>query len=150
MSDPSSVLYLVALAAIVIFAFVITPKLDRDRIRENIEDHGGKVIEILRKWGGGTRYGRAYAVSYLTRRGKRMKASCRTSMWGGVSWINDRAPGLRADENESDESYFGDEPGPSESIECLGCGSTIAANKVSCPHCGWSYQESSKSSSQNQ
>jgi len=150
MSDPSSVLYLVALAAIVIFAFVITPKLDRDRIRENIEDHGGKVIEILREWGRGTSYGRAYAVSYLTGRGKRMEASCRTSMWSGVDWINDRAPGLRADENESDESYFADETGRSESIQCLDCGSTIPANKVSCPQCGWSYLESPKSSLQNQ
>jgi hypothetical protein len=153
MSDPSSVLYVIVLVAIAIFAFVVTPKLDRDRIREHIEGHGGKVIEILRVWGWGSRYDRAYKVSYATARGKRVTATCRTSMWRGVYWVNDRPPGLLAGENESDESsmsYVAGEPGPPEPVQCLSCGATIPANKVSCPQCGWSYRESAQSSSQNQ
>src|SRR5437899_283898 len=84
MSDPFPVFFVGFLVLVIIFAFVITPKLDRDRIRENIEAHGGRVIEILRVWGSGTRYDRAYEVSYMTARGNRVRATCRTSMWNGV------------------------------------------------------------------
>jgi hypothetical protein len=52
-------------------------KFDRERISENIETHGGKVIEILRSWG-------SYDVSYVTARGARLRATCNTSMWNGV------------------------------------------------------------------
>jgi hypothetical protein len=33
------------IAAIVLFVFVVIPKMDRQRIREHIDSHGGKVIE---------------------------------------------------------------------------------------------------------
>ncbi len=144
MSDPSSVLYIVFLIAIVIFAFVITPKFDRDRIRENIEDHGGKAIEILRVWTWASRNERTYDVSYTTARGKRVNATCRTSMWRGVYWVNDRPPGLFSDPSEPEVplmNYDAEEPSRSpEPIQCLGCGATIPTSKVSCPQCGWSYR----------
>jgi hypothetical protein len=146
MNDPSFVLYVGFLALVIIFAFVLTPKFDRDRIRENIEGHGGKVIEILKIWQWGNRYDRAYDVSYTTARGKHINATCRTSMWRGVYWVNDRPPGLFSDQSEADVpsmNYVAEEPsGSAEPIQCLGCGAMIPASKVRCPQCGWSYKAS--------
>jgi hypothetical protein len=138
----NDVLFVGLLVLVSIFVFVLTPKLDRDRIRENIEAHGGRVIEILRAWGSGTRYDRAYEVSYMTACGDRVRATCRTSMWNGVDWVNNRPPGL--DSGEADvpsTSYVAeDPPGAPEPIQCLGCGATMLASQVSCPKCGWSYR----------
>lgn len=94
MSDPSSIFPLVAFILVIVFIFVVTPKLDRDRISENIEQHGGKVIEIDRVWGWGNRNDRAYEVSYVTASGQQVQETCRTSMTSGVYWINTRPPGL--------------------------------------------------------
>jgi hypothetical protein len=103
MNDLSSVFFLALMAAIVIFAFVLTPKLDRERIRENIEAHGGKIVEISKVWEWTRHYDRCYEVSYLTPRGKSVNATCRTNMWRGVCWVNDRPPGLFSDENAGDD-----------------------------------------------
>jgi hypothetical protein len=138
MSDPSWVFYIVLVVAILIFSFVVTPKLDRDRIRENIEGHGGKVIEILRTWGFGGRNDRAYEVSYTTARGHQVKAACRTSIWRGVCWVNSRPPGF--DSGESDRSSMDYVAEPAEPIQCLDCGAMIPANKENCPQCGWGYR----------
>jgi hypothetical protein len=94
MSDPFSIIYLAFLILVTVLSFVLRFKLDRDRIRENIESHGGKVIEIVRTWGFRERYNRAYEVFYITASGQRVKASCKTSMWSGVYWVNDHPPGL--------------------------------------------------------
>ena len=98
MSDPSSVLYVVFLVGVVLFGFIVPPKLDRDRIRENIEGYDGKVIEISRVWEWTRHYDRCYDVSYLTARGRRVNATCRTNMWRGVYWVNDHPPGMFSDE----------------------------------------------------
>lgn len=145
MSDPNSILYVVFLVAIALCAFAVTSKFDRDRIRENIEEHGGKVIEISRVWWwSGSRYDRCYDVTYLTARGRRVCATCRTSMWRGVYWVNDRPPGLFSDEGAPDELLLDYDARESsvaaEPIQCLGCGATIPARKATCPQCGWSYQ----------
>ena len=142
MSDPSSIFCIVLLVVVVIFAFVLTPKFDRDRIQENVEEHGGKVIEILKVWEWGSRYDRSYDVSYMTASGRRVNATCRTSMWRGVYWVNQRPPGLDSGEPDiPSTSYVAEEPpGSAEPIQCLGCGATIAAGNVSCPQCGWSYR----------
>jgi hypothetical protein len=143
MSDPSTVLFFALVAAIIILAFIWSPKLDRQRIRGNIEEHGGKVIEIVKvwEWSGGN--DRAYDVTYMTASGKRVNATCRTRMWRGVYWINERPPGLDSGELEKPStSYVADEPpGSAEPIQCVGCGAPIAANKASCPQCGWSYKQ---------
>jgi hypothetical protein len=145
MNDPTFLFYIAFLIVVVIFGLVVNPRLDRNRIRENIEEHGGKVIEIDRVWGWGTRNDRAYEVSYVTARGKRVNATCRTNIWRGVYWVNDRPPGLLAEESEtgvSSMSIAADEPsGPAEQIQCLGCGAMVPANKVRCPQCGWSYKD---------
>jgi hypothetical protein len=74
--------------------FVAIPRMDRQRIRENIDSHGGKVIEILSDWlAGGGRSARSYNVTYLSRNGQRVTARCITNMTSGVQWLIDKPPG---------------------------------------------------------
>jgi hypothetical protein len=81
-------------AVIVLFVFVVIPKMDRQRIRENIDSHGGKVIEILSVWFAGSgRSARTYDVTYINRNGQRVTAKCITSMTSGVQWLIDKPPG---------------------------------------------------------
>ncbi len=136
MSAPFSVLYIALLAAVVIFTFVLAPKFDHERIRENVEAHGGRVVEILKVWDWGRGSDRTYEVSYMTASGERVNATCRTSMGRGVYWVNQRPPGLDSGEPDiPSTSYVAEEPpGSVEPIQCLGCGATIAAGNVSCPH----------------
>jgi hypothetical protein len=93
MSDVPTIVLFVVCGSVVIGSWVLMPKYDHERIRENVEAHGGRVIEILRVWSISSR-DRAYEVSYMTAQGERIKATCRTSMWNGVYWINDRPPGV--------------------------------------------------------
>ena len=144
MTGPT-ILYVGFLVVVGYFAFVVAPKLDRDRIRENIEDHGGEVIEIVRAWEWGRHYDRCYDVSYMTAHGKRVNATCRTNMWRGVYWINQHPPGLFSEESQPDGLLTNDDSGEpfgtAEPIRCLGCGATIPATKARCSQCGWSYKE---------
>ena len=122
--------------AFVIFLTVGMPRYDRDRIREQVEAHGGKVIEILSRWfGSGSRYGRTYDVTYETRHGKRVTATCVTSMMRGVQWLSDRPPG-----SDMETSEVAGGSGRSEAIDCMACGAKIPARETRCPHCGWSYK----------
>jgi len=92
-----------SIVAIILFVFVVIPKMDRQRIREHIDSHGGKVIEIRSDWFAASgRSARTYEVTYLTRNGERITAKCMTSMISDVQWISDRPP-------ESD-SYKGNFP----------------------------------------
>ncbi len=142
MSDPSSVFGFAFFVLIIVVAFIFTPKLDRDRIRENIEGHGGTVIGILKAWGFGSRHDRAYEVTYMTASGQRVKATCRTSMWNGVYWINDRPPGF--DSEMAVASSLADEKPqiPAAPIRCFDCGSIIPKDQTRCPQCGWGYNSS--------
>jgi len=82
------------IAAFVAIVFVAIPKMDRQRIRENIDSHGGKVIEILSVWFAGSgRSARTYDVTYMSRNGQRVTAKCITSMTSGVQWLIDKPPG---------------------------------------------------------
>lgn len=124
------------IAAIILFVFVVIPKMDRQRIREHIDSHGGKVIEILSDWFAARgRSARTYEVTYLTRNGERTTAKCITSMTSDVQWISDRPPGSDRFTPEAVK-----ESGPSEVIDCIECGAKIPAEKTRCPKCGWSYQ----------
>ena len=120
----------------VLFVFVVIPRMDRQRIREHIDNHGGKVIEILSDWFAASgRSARTYEVTYLTHNGERITAKCITSMTSDVQWISDRPPGSdRATPKVAEES------GSSEAIDCIECGAKIPAEKTRCPHCGWSYR----------
>jgi hypothetical protein len=123
---------MLALAIVgVFFIASMNGKFDRERIRENIEASGGRVINIERRrlGGVGAKYMRTFDVTYTTRHGKRVEASCITSMARGVAWVSNHPPG--------------DVPGSraeQEPIECLECGAKIPAGKMRCPHCGWSYK----------
>jgi hypothetical protein len=117
--------------ALVIFLMVAMPRYDRQRIREHVEAHGGKVIEISGRWFGvGSRYGRTYDVRYETRHGKHVTAACVTGMTGGVQWLSDHPPGSHMETSE-----------PAEAINCIACGAKIPAREARCPRCGWSYEE---------
>jgi hypothetical protein len=123
--------------AFVIFLIVAMPRYDGQRIREQVAAHGGKVIEISSRWfGSGSRYGRTYDVTYETRHGKQVTATCVTSMMRGVQWLSDRPPG-----SDMETSEAGGWSGRSEAIDCMACGAKIPAGKTRCPHCGWSYEE---------
>jgi hypothetical protein len=95
MSDSSSLIgFLVGIAALLVSQPVLG-RLDRKRIRENVEQRGSKVIAMKRRfvwWRLGARYARTYDVTYLTPDSKSITATCLTSMTIGVSWMNDRPP----------------------------------------------------------
>lgn len=115
----------------VFFIASMNGKFDRERIRENIEASGGKVIDIERRrlGGVGAKYMRTFDVTYTTRHGKRVEASCITSMTRGVAWVSNHPPG------SAPGSLAEREP-----IECLECGAKISAGEMRCPQCGWSYK----------
>jgi hypothetical protein len=141
MSDTTSIVLVAVIATAVIVSWSLMAKFDQRRIRENIEAHGGRVIEILRAWGLGGRNDRSYEVSYITARGGHVKATCKTSMWNGVYWVSNHPPEAPSDESKNMADLIGKEPGgPTEAIPCLGCGSMIPADQIRCPQCGWSYQ----------
>jgi hypothetical protein len=133
MSDIGSVILLILALAVPVLLPWVGGRFDRKRIREHVEAHGGKVIDILRHWFGGvgSRYLSAYDVTYMTRHGKRVTATCVTSMTSGVQWVSDRPPGSVMEHSEETEA--------AESIGCLQCGAKIPAGRTRCPHCGWSY-----------
>lgn len=113
-------------------------QLDRQRIREQIEGRGGKLLDISwNPWGKGwlgSANERIYEVQYRRPDGKIIAATCKTSMWSGVYWTSDAAP------SDFLESPF---PGTtSESMQCLACGAAIPASQSRCAKCGWSYTDS--------
>ena len=79
----------------VIIGLVIIPffldRADRKRITRQIEDNGGKVMEITKVWNFRSQYQRTYEVSYITAKGKGLTTTCRTNM-NGVDWISDLPP----------------------------------------------------------
>ncbi len=126
---------LLGIAIVLVVSFVAN-KLDEDRIREHIVENGGKVVEILRAWGAGSRSERAYDVTYMTRQGERVKARCRTNMWKGVLWINDRPPGTLAGDSPANEVSSD----KAELFQCLNCHNIIPSGIARCPQCGWRYK----------
>lgn len=68
--------------------------LDHDRIREYVESRGGRLIEA--GWAPfgpgwfGEKSDRIYAVRYLDRDGNEHEAHCKTGMWTGVYFTEDR------------------------------------------------------------
>ncbi|MGB9122768.1 MAG: hypothetical protein WCE73_19285 [Candidatus Angelobacter sp.] len=94
MSNLSAILFAVWMGALLVLVLFVWPKMDRQRIREHVEAHGGKVIDIDRVWLRATgRYGRTYDVTYITRNGERITAKCITSMTSGVQWVSNSPPG---------------------------------------------------------
>lgn len=144
MSDKGPIFFVVSASAFAVLILFVIPKLDRQRIREQIETHGGKVIEILRDWfAWGRGSARHYDVTYVTRSGERITATCMTSMMSGVQWVSNRPPG-----SDMRAAAAVEEMEPSketEPIDCIQCGAKMPAGEVRCTQCGWSYKSSSKS-----
>jgi hypothetical protein len=68
--------------------------LDKDRITEYVKQRGGRVISINwapfgRGWFG-EKNDRIYEVVYYDRQGNQHWATCKTSLFGGVFWTEDR------------------------------------------------------------
>jgi hypothetical protein len=114
--------------AIVVVLRIIADRLDRQRIREEIEENGGKIVEIHWDPFGpgwfGEKSDRIYEVTYQSKKGHRVVAHCKTSMWSGVYW---------RDRQESKDTRV-------EDMNCLSCGHPMHKRKV-CPECGWTYEE---------
>ena len=84
----------IAVIATIAGIYFLIDKFNRKSIARNIEANGGKVIEILKLWGEGSRSEQVYEVSYMTGHGERRKATCKVSaMSDDVSWISRRPPG---------------------------------------------------------
>jgi hypothetical protein len=142
-SDSGPLLFIALwIAGIATLVFVLIPKADRKRIREHVDSHGGKVIEILSDWfGAGGRSARAYDVTYISRNGQRVTAKCITSMTSGVQWLSDKPPESQMESLEvAEETGRPETSGRSEAIDCIECGAKIPAEKTRCPQCGWSYR----------
>jgi len=142
-----------AMIVLVIVIRVFSDRFDRERIREQVESHGGKVLNISwNPFGSGwpaTRSARFYDVRYHTHQGKIVNATCTTSWTSGVCWMRDKPPGFDGIGESargpmarglSPEDSAQSSETPAEAIACLRCGARIPARTTHCPKCGWSYQ----------
>ena len=86
------VFLLVIVAAIVIR--LLAGGLDHDRVEQYIELRGGRVVDA--RWAPfgpgwfGEKSDRIYEVRYLDRDGNEHEAHCKTSLWTGVYFTEDR------------------------------------------------------------
>ena len=89
-----SALLFIAAAAGAVGLLVLIDRSNRQSITRNIEASGGKVIEILKLWGEGSRGEQAYEVSYMTAHGERRKETCKVgNLSSDVTWVSRRPPG---------------------------------------------------------
>jgi hypothetical protein len=71
-------LLVIAAAAAVVGLLVFMDRASRQSITQNIEGNGGKVIEILKLWGEGSRSEQVYEVSYMTAQGESVRKPARS------------------------------------------------------------------------
>ena len=84
----------VLVAFIAICIRLVAGSTDRGRIASYIEQKGGRVVSISwapfgRGWFG-EKNARIYEVVYYDTDGRQHMATCKTSMFGGVYWTEDR------------------------------------------------------------
>lgn len=88
---------LILIPLVIVVAVVIrlaAGGLDHDRIREYVEGRGGRVVDA--NWAPfgpgwfGEKSDRIYRVRYLDRDGHEHEAHCKTSLWTGVYFTEDR------------------------------------------------------------
>jgi hypothetical protein len=89
--------FLLLIPLFIIIAIVIrlaAGGLDHDRVRQYVESRSGKVIEANWEPFGpgwfGEKSDRIYAVRYIDQDGNEHQAHCKTSMWTGVYFTEDR------------------------------------------------------------
>lgn len=88
-------LLLIGAAVIVaIFIRLLAGGMDHDRVRRYVESRGGRVIDAAWSPLGpgwfGEKNERIYSVRYFDRDGNEHEAHCKTSMWSGVYFTEDR------------------------------------------------------------
>jgi hypothetical protein len=80
--------------AVTVIIRIAAGGLDHDRIREYIEQRGGRILET--NWSPmgpgwiGEKSDRIYNVRYVDRDGNEHEAHCKTSLWSGVYLTDDR------------------------------------------------------------
>jgi hypothetical protein len=89
--------------------------LDHDRVREYVQSRGGRLLEAnwapFGKGWFGEKSDRIYEVRYADADGNEHRASCKTSLFSGVYFTDDRIIRYaddRAEEDHSDDSADGD------------------------------------------
>src|SRR5687768_1769302 len=86
------ILILFIIGAIVVW--FLARAMDSNRVKEYVEARGGKLLQ--KRWAPfgkgwlGEKSDRIYEVRYLDKDGNVHQASCKTSMWSGVYWTEDR------------------------------------------------------------
>jgi hypothetical protein len=85
---------------VAIGAWMFSMSLDKDRIRNYIQDQGGRIISI--SWAPfgtgwfGSKNERIYEVVYYDADGDQHWATCKTSLFSGVYWTDDRVSHRKA------------------------------------------------------
>ncbi len=97
----------VALVAVATLIRLAMGGIDRSRVRSYVESRGGRLLDA--RWAPfgpgwfGERSDRIYEVRYLDKDGNEHVAHCKTSMWTGVYFTEDRVVG-RSSETDSGAS----------------------------------------------
>jgi hypothetical protein len=88
----AGIVFLAGGAAIVFW--LVSFGLDRQRIAAYVEDHGGRIVSItwapFGKGWFGEKNDRIFEVVYYDNGGNQHFATCKTSLWSGVYWTEDR------------------------------------------------------------
>jgi len=86
-------LFAVIIGAAILFR-LLAGSMDGDRIRDYVQGRGGRLLSCnwapFGKGWFGDKSDRIYEVSYLDNEGNQHRATCKTSMWTGVYWTEDR------------------------------------------------------------
>lgn len=88
------VVFIVGIIAVAILFRVTAGGMDHQRVREYVEGRGGRLLDC--HWAPfgtgwfGEKSDRIYEVRYRDRDGNLHQATCKTSMWTGVYWTEDR------------------------------------------------------------
>jgi hypothetical protein len=84
----------VLVIVVVIGIWVFSMSLDKNRITDYIQQRGGRIVSIswapFGKGWFGEKEERIYEVVYYDNTGNQHFATCKTSLWTGVYWTEDR------------------------------------------------------------
>ncbi|MCI0589287.1 MAG: hypothetical protein L0323_20925 [Planctomycetes bacterium] len=98
--DPVALVLVFVVLAVLIR--VAAGSFDKERIERYVEERGGRVISIswapVGKGWFGERNDRLYEVVYYDRKGDQRFATCKTSLFSGVYWTDDRVSHHRPEE----------------------------------------------------
>jgi len=94
MGGAGAAVFTVLFLLVVIGIWTLSMSMDKNRITDYIRERGGRVVSIswapFGKGWFGEKNDRIYEVVYYDAAGKQHFASCKTSMWSGVYWTEDR------------------------------------------------------------